>query len=167
MAQDSFKPAEFAGLRVGKATVTEAKKRLGQPRDSFRGGMGTDWLYYSDVGPVPGKVEIIADSKTGLIEGVSVYPDNLTLKEATKLFGPNYRTVRYALDECLSSGGDGAPIYESKDGPLEYVVYSDQGIAIAPDGEQVRSIEYLSRPLGAKKSQCEDKGAQTPKARTP
>ena len=148
MAQDSFKSAEFAGLRVGKATVAEARKRLGQPRDSFRGAMGTDWLYYSDVGPIPGKVEIIADSTTGLIEGVSVYPDSQPLREATKLFGPNYRTVRYAFDECLSSGGDGAPIYESKDGPLEYVVYSDQGIAIATDGERVRSMRSSEPTTG-------------------
>ena len=69
-AQDSFKPAQFAGLRVGKDTIIVMEQRLGKPNKVFRDNAGATWLYYSDVGPTPGKVEIIAESKSGVIDSV-------------------------------------------------------------------------------------------------
>ena len=75
------------------------------------------------------------------------------MKEAQRFFGPKFKVVRYKFDNCLSKG-DGAPLYEAVDGPLEYVVYEDLGIALSVYGTDVESIQYLSKPLGTKVSQC-------------
>ncbi len=152
-ADKAFQLADFAGLRLGKATIADVRKKLGPPKTEFRDDAGTTWLYYVDVGPVPGKVEFIADSATGRIETVEVSPAKLPLKGAQKLFGPKFKVIRYSFDNCLQKG-DAAPVYEAADGPLEYVVYEDLGIALYSYGTSVESIQYLSKPLGTKVSQC-------------
>src|SRR5579862_3788411 len=111
-ADEDFHPADFSGLKLGQAIITDVRKKLGPPKPEFRDGAGTTWLYYVDVGPVPGKVEFIADSATGRIETVEVSPTKLPLKEAQKLFGPKFKVIRYNFDECLRKG-DAAPVYEA------------------------------------------------------
>lgn len=160
-AQDSFKPAQFAGLRVGKDTITVAEQRLGKPNKVFRDNAGATWVYYRDVGPAAGKVEIIADSKSGMIDSVVVYPSNLSVEEAKKLFGPGFSVIRYDFDLCLADA-DGAPLFESNDGQLEYIVYPGLGIAIQLNAGEAESIRFLSKPLGAKKSQCQGKNRKRP-----
>ena len=158
-AQDSFRPAEFQGLRLGQATIADAIERLGEPVGPFLDGTGTTWLHYKDVGRVPGKVEVMADSETGVIGGVTVYATNLSMTEARDLFGPGYEVKRYAFDDCLGDA-ESAPVYESVDGNLEYTVYKELGIAIRDSGGSSLSIGYLSQPPGAKESQCEGKTAE-------
>ena len=158
MAEESFRPAIFAGLKLGTATIGDAKKLLGAPKTQFRDDAGTTWVYYADVGPVPGKVEIIAKSATGIIETIELSPAKLSFREAQRLFGPNFKVVHYKFDNCLRQG-DGAPLYEAADGPLAYTVYEDLGIALSVDGTDVESIQYRSKPLGTKISQCSNRNA--------
>jgi hypothetical protein len=65
-AQDRFVPANFSGLRIGEATIADVTKRFGAPTDTYRDNKGITWLYYRDIGPVAGKVEIEAESKSKL-----------------------------------------------------------------------------------------------------
>ena len=152
-ADKAFQPADFAGLKLGKATITDVRKRLGPPKTEFHDNAGTIWLNYVDVGSFAGKVEFIADSATRRIEAVEVSPTKLPLKEAQRLLGPQFKVVRYKFDNCLSKG-DGAPLYKAVDGPLEYIVYEDLGIALSVYGTNVESIQYRSKPVGTKVSRC-------------
>lgn len=153
VVQEGFAPAKFVDLGIGKATITEVTNRFGRPTDVHRDNSGTTWLYYRNVGPVPGKVEMQADTKSEILQLVSVFPDNLFLEGARKLFGQNFKVIRYNFDSCLNVGGE-APLYESKDGQIEFIVYERLGIALSRDGEQIKEIDYLSKPIGTKESRC-------------
>jgi hypothetical protein len=86
---------------------------------------------------------------------VEVSPLNLSLDAAKTLFGPDFRLIHYAFYSCLGDA-EASPIYESEDGPLEFVVYPRAGIVLQfeqrPD--RVTSIDYNGKPIGAKKSRC-------------
>jgi hypothetical protein len=156
-AQSAFKPATFHGLVVGKATISQATKQLGPPKTVFKDGDGTTWVYYENIGPVPGRVEMIGDTKSGVIESITISTEGLSLDSAKALFGRDFRTVRYNFDECLGNG-DAAPLYEDPDGQLEYLVYDELGIALRYEPGTVTSIEYLGEPLGSKVSRCKPSG---------
>jgi hypothetical protein len=155
MAEDEFKAGQFQGLALGKATIEAAIARFGEPTDTFDDGRGGYWIYYQDIGPVPGRVEIIGDSMTRLIETVVVYPSKkLSVQDAEKRLGPDFKLIHYNFDECLGDGGE-APIYESPKGSLAFSVSSALGIALKVGHEKVDFIEYLSKPLGSKTSRCQ------------
>jgi len=96
VAQDDFKPATFHGLTIGKAKIADVKKQLGPPVDEYDDKDGTIWIYYEDIGPVPGRVGIPADKKTQLVWFVEITPKALSLDAAKEVFGPDYRLVHYA-----------------------------------------------------------------------
>ena len=154
-AQDSFRPAQFRGLTMGKSTIADVTRLLGKPATIVRKPDAT-WIYYRDLGPAPGRVEIIADTKTTVIESVNVYPNDLTLGKAKAILGPAFKVIRYDWDSCFSVGGS-SPVLESKDGPLERVVYAEQGIVIKAEGARADYVAYRSEPFGAKQSQCQGK----------
>jgi hypothetical protein len=155
-AQDAFRPATFHGLTIGKAKIADVKRELGNPVEQTDDRHGSIYMFYKDIGPVPGTVEIGADKNTQLVGYVAVYPDNLSLDAAKELFGSGFRIMRYAFDMCLDKGGEG-PIYESRNGSLEFVVYPALGIAIYPEQGRARDITYNSKPLGRKEFQCKGK----------
>lgn len=157
-AQDSFRAAQFRGLTMGKDRVADAIRLLGKPETILRKPDAT-WIYYQDLGPAPGRVEIIADTKTTVIKSVNVFPSELSLVRAKAFFGPAFKIVHYDWDSCLSSGGS-SPVFESKDGPLERIVYAEKGIVIKADGAKVDYISYSSKPPGTKRSRCKDEDAQ-------
>lgn len=157
LAQDSFRPAQFRGLTMGKSTIADVTRLLGKPEMILKKPDDT-WIYYRDLGPAPGEVEITADTKITVIESVNVYPNDLTLEKAKAILGPAFKMIRYEFDSCLAFGG-AAPLFESKDGQFEFVVYAAQGIVIRPDGVKVRAIEYRSKPPGTKQSRCQGKNA--------
>jgi len=156
-AQD-FRPAQFRGLTMGKSTIADAERLLGKPETILRKPDAT-WIYYKDLGPAPGRVEIIADTKTAVIESVNVYPTDLPMEKAKAIFGPAFKIISYDFDTCLAFGGS-APLFESKDGQFDFVAYADQGIAIRSFAKNTRSIEYLSKPIGPKQSRCRGKNAR-------
>ena len=88
-------------------------------------------------------------------------PDDLSLEKAKAIFGPDFKVIYYDFDSCLGKGGS-APIFESKDGDLEFVVYAERGIVIYVGGKGADYISYLSKPLGTKTSRCQGKNANRP-----
>ncbi len=154
-AQSAFKPATFNGLTMGRSTVSDARKKLGEPENTFTDRREIDWLYYRDIGPAKGRIEMIADHKTGVIKEVSLSRSTLTFAGAQTLFGRGYRLAKYDIDHCLAETEEGGPLYESPKGYVEYVVYDAQGIALSLDGGRVNYVYFLSEPLGAKSSICE------------
>jgi hypothetical protein len=161
MSQDEFAPAVFEGLTVGKATVATVTQRFGNPSDRLRDRTGATWLYYNDIGPVPGRVEVVSGTNSQTIDFVTVYPNDLSLDDAKKILGSDFKVTRYAFDECLANGGE-APLYESASGPLEFFVYARRGIAFRAQGNRVTEIEYMRRPVGAKESRCKANSLRRP-----
>ncbi len=101
-----FHRANFLGLIVGKATTKDLEQRVGKPRETSLDQAGTLWLYYTNIGPIKGKVEVIAVAKTGVIKSIVLYPeDGILFGQLTAYFGPNYRIVLYSFDTCLDDGG--------------------------------------------------------------
>jgi hypothetical protein len=152
-AQVRFVPASYFGVRIGKATIADVTKRFGTATDTYQDNYGITWLYYRDIGPVPGKVEVQADSKSKVIRIITISPERLSLENAKKVFGSDFKVVRYAPDTCLDFGGDG-PIYESANGPLEFIEYRSIGVVLERDAGRVIRIEYRSEAPGPKESQC-------------
>jgi hypothetical protein len=146
----------FSGLTIGRATIAALRQVFGKPVDMNQDNSDTTWLHYRNIGPVPGTVEIQADSKSQVIQVISIVPDNLTVQAAETLYGRDFRVIRYAFDNCLDVGGD-SPIYESPTGSLEFIVYPTLGIAIRQERGRVIEIEYRSDSLGPKESQCKGK----------
>jgi hypothetical protein len=159
-AQSDFTPATFQGLVLGKATFSEVTQLLGIPgrtwQDDRRGYL---WVYYRDIGPIAGRLEMYMNSKTMVLEDVVIFPEPLlSVADAQKRLGGNFRTIHYDFDNCLDNGGE-APLYESPDGSLEFLVSATSGIIIYADSdhEHVSYISYMSRPIGAKASRCKSK----------
>jgi hypothetical protein len=152
-AEVKFKPAEFQGLILGRTKIEAFEAKFGKARNVVRDGPAL-WLYYRNIGPVAGKVEVIASARTRIIETIVVYPTNLSLDAALRLFGPGYREARFSFDMCLGGGGS-IPVYESPQGEMEVVLYDGKGLALL--WSEPVSIEYLSEPFGAKTSKCGDK----------
>src|SRR5258708_39455255 len=97
-AQPEFRPASFSGLTIGSATIAALRQVFGKPVDMNQDNSDTTWLHYRNIGPVPGTVEIQADSKSQVIRVISVVPDNLTVQAAETLYGRDFRVIRYAFD---------------------------------------------------------------------
>jgi hypothetical protein len=155
LVAEDFSPGNFQGLVMGKATSTDALRLFGKPdnvsRDEQR---GYNWVYYHDIGPVSGRVEMYEKIENQIIETVVVYPNTkLSVADAVKQFGPSFKLVRYNFDNCLGNATE-APIYESPDGPLLFLVSPGLGITIRVEKDVVQDVEYNSKPIGATKSQC-------------
>jgi hypothetical protein len=152
---EEFSPWTFRGLVMGKATVNDAIRLLGQPDNVSRDlRRGYNWIYYHDLGPVPGGVEMYARLKDDVVETVVVYPTRkLSVAEALRQLGPGFELRRYRFDSCLGKATE-APIYESPDGPLQFLVSPGKGMALMVEAGFVQSIEYGSQPIGSAVSQC-------------
>jgi hypothetical protein len=138
---------------MGRGKISEVEDRLGAPKTIVHNPDGIDWVVYENVGPVPGRVQFITNSRTGIVLGVSIFPEKITLVNIHNFFGPRFRVVRYKIDTCLTDGNSPS-MYESESGPFEYILYEELGIAILAVGAYVGEIMYLDEPLGAKESQC-------------
>ena len=108
-------------------------------------------LTYLDIGPFPGKVEIYA-SKKNVIVGVTIFPQApLSTVQIERVYGHNYRKANFEFEPCLTTKDDGAPLYETKDGQFQYIIYDQLGLAIPIPATNVLYLQY---PLGPKKSVC-------------
>jgi len=152
LGEEKFAPAKFRNLTVGKSKGDAVRKSLRNPIESYRDDSKRTWLYYENIGPVPGKVEIVLSPKD-VLEMVEVRPDQLTIDQAKKLFGKDFRLIRYDWDNCWGSGGE-APIFESANGPLTFIVYPKLGISFLASQNPVQGIDYRSTPLVSRRSRC-------------
>lgn len=149
-----WRPATFQGLRVGTSTESEMLQRLGTPLHRTRVHW-TDtvvvWSYeFARGGEFPGRVVVDVDTATGVVVGVLTEPERLSVSEAVRQLGPSSRRMRYAYDECLADA-ESVPLYESADGPVEYLEYRSRGIAVRVEkGDSVSVVLYRrGTPLGA------------------
>ena len=153
-----FTPAVFNGLRLGHARVEDFVKKHGKPLNRVADNEGGEYVYYQDIGPVKGKVEIMASLKSQIVDTVIVYPDKeLYESDIRRLFGEQFQIRRYELDNCLSSGGS-APLFESKNGRSEYMIYPSRGLAVSLTATSY--LEFRVEPPGKKESQCAKKAVK-------
>jgi hypothetical protein len=98
----------YYGLILGRSNKTDVRRTFGIPvwvgppesaplEKSRRGEL----LYeYEDVGAIKGRTSILLDKRTGLLKGISIYPQHLTLEEVRKQYGINYIERDNALGPC-------------------------------------------------------------------
>jgi hypothetical protein len=151
-AQSTFRPARFGGLVLGKAKERDFVAKFGKPKTRFEDRRGTLWIYYDDIAPAPGRVELVGDVKTTTINAIDWSPSAMTLNEVKALFGKGYKEVKFSSDTCLNDGGD-TPIFEDPNGDIAFLVYDQLGVALNINTYPL-VVEYLSEPLGPKKSRC-------------
>jgi hypothetical protein len=154
MGRDPWSRAWFEGLALGVNTLEDVQAKYGRPETVLLDYEGKTWLYYQDIGPVPGRVEIIGDRKTRIVESVTISPAQLSLAQVSQVYGPDHTTARYSFDSCLGDG-ESSPLFEDEKGTLEFVEFRKLGIAIRLNKAFVRGIDYLSAPLGVEKSVCQ------------
>lgn len=156
-----WRAATYRGLRVGKSTSADMLRVFGKPHWSGPPGDQIEndpnpevWNEYEAGGDFPGKLTVVVDKRSKIIQRIDLYPADLAEDEAIKHFGDDHITTRYDFDECLSDG-ESAPMYESPNGQFVSVEYRDRGIALnAGYGEKVNTISYVKGPIGAEFSKC-------------
>ena len=154
-ASKDFTPAVFNGLRLGHARVEDFIRKYGKPLNRVADNEGSEYVYYQDIGPVKGKVAVMANLKSEIVDTIIVYPDKeLYESDIKKLYGERFQVRRYEWDNCLSSGGS-APLFESKNGQFEYMIYPLIGMAIPLTTRS--NPEFRVEPPGKKESQCAKK----------
>lgn len=149
-----WRAATFQGLRVGTSTESEMLQRLGTPLHRTRVHWSDSvvvWSYeYARGGEFAGRVVVDVDTAKGVVAGIVTEPERLSVSEAVQHFGPGSRRTRYAYDECLADA-ESVPLYESPNGPVEYLEYRSRGIAVRVEkGDTVSVVLYRrGTPLGA------------------
>jgi hypothetical protein len=151
-ADGKFKPAVFQGLVVGRTKLTGVIKRFGQPDGTWRNGDGYTSVYYHDIAPIPGMVEMYENERTHIIGTVIVSPKDMSLEDVQKALGLMLKPVHYAFDDCLGNG-EASPVYESPTGNLVFFEANESGISVHANDNNVE-IVYQSVPTGSKTSRC-------------
>ena len=156
--QQVWRPAIYRGLRIGKSKRAEMLKVFGQPKWSRAAETGSHeevWNNYERAGEFPGVTVIVLERARNVISRIDFYPTKLTKQQAIAHFGPHYIVTRYNFEPCHEDE-ESEPIYESPDGLLQSVEYRARGIAISLGNEEmVTKISYVSGPIGAPKSRCQ------------
>jgi hypothetical protein len=158
-----WRPATYRGLTVGKSTVADMLVILGKPQWSGPPGDQREddpdpevWNEYQAGGDFPGKLTVVIDKRSRIIQRIDLYPEDISKEQAIKYFGDDFITTRYDFDECLSNG-ESAPLYESPDGEFVSIEYRDRGIAIAVNEQgKINHISYVDKPIGAPSSKCKN-----------
>lgn len=146
-------PAVYHGLIVGKSNRADVLRVLGKPTSAGKGGeVGIPYISYDVSDPTPGTLTVYI--RRGIIHEMDLKPKApTTKKDIIRVFGSDYRMVRYSVDDCLNEGGV-APVYEDPDGPIEQMEYRPQGIAVSFDLNEVEVIAFVARGEGPTHSRC-------------
>ena len=154
-------PGTYSGLTAGKSTRTDVlrvlgkAKRLDTPADQDPKEPDPEvWYVYESGGEFPGELTVVLDKRSNTMLRIDLHPESLSREDAVKHFGPDYILTRYDFDNCLGNE-ESAPLYESANGSLLSIEYRHRGIAVSVnDAGKVKTISYVSKPLGAQKSKC-------------
>lgn len=159
-ATREWRAATYRGLALGKSVRAEMLSVFGEPEQSVpydedKPNPGTLYFYKAE-GEIKGDIAIAVDKRTDVILNVELRPETLSKEKAIKHFGDNYLVTRYSFDSCLEDEeADSAPLYESPGGPIIRLEYRERGIAVAVDeDDNVLHISYVSEPVGAPSSKC-------------
>ena len=159
----SWKPATFKGLTIGVNTRQELQKLLGAPLSTYdpidlpKQSLVTDIneeFYYS--GEIRGKLVASSSKKSGVLSGISIYPEDLSLEQLIRLYGKDYVVTRYNFVECPNDQGSSL-IKEDPKGGVEYIEYRSKGLVIDVDytGKKVNSLEFVSGAIGVTNYRCQ------------
>jgi hypothetical protein len=165
---NKWQRAIFEGLKIGVSSRSDALKTLGKPNSSTisdyndkpEGSDREDFELmdkYENFG-FYGELTIIYSKKNETIIEIVSYPNNVTVEEAIKHFGENYKRTQYNFMECPGDVGS-SRIYESKNGEFKYIEYRSKGIAIKIDDseKEVENISFVSQPIGMNSADCSKK----------
>jgi hypothetical protein len=149
----SWRPAVYRGLVLGKSSVADVRRVLGEPEQVVRGETSRGpIMVYSAADPIPGRLEVITEG--GKLKMLILHSKvSLTQKEVIRLFGADFQTTRYSFDECLNLGGN-SPVYEDPDGKIEQMEYRQRGIAISMYQREPQEIQYVRGLFGPTRSRC-------------
>jgi hypothetical protein len=105
--------------------------------------------------PEPGIDQMNFALRRDVLEEIVIFPRSLVPSRAIASFGPRFRRTRYDFDDCKALP-EFTPLYEHPRGPIEYIEYRDLGIFLEMDQTRplIRTIRYLLKPPGQRKSQC-------------
>lgn len=146
---------------MGSSKARDLIRVLGKPTETVIGtgenavDEGRSIYYYDSAQGFAGTTRVYADTKTEIISMIEINPKNMSRSEAISYFGTDYVITRYDMDSCFEEL-EAAPIYESKNGDLEFMEYRDRGIAIKirPREGDIQDIAYLSEANGNESSKC-------------
>jgi hypothetical protein len=166
-AVQQSKLSDYKGIVPGRSLERDVTRILGQPDrvDRYDSHQAKEFVYL-------GKDNYIEEIRVGLRENVVndiyILTKNLTIPEAIKRFGSDFRTVRYSFDDCLSDG-DSAPLFEDPSGTLEFIEYRSRGLylLIAEAPRRVKDIRYTREPPGSPRSRCDLEGRASPRPGDP
>jgi hypothetical protein len=159
----SWQVGTFRGLIMGKATINDLQKVLGEPSeitDLESVGNPNEWAYHYEIqGDIKGNLVAYASKRTKTVISVEIRPDSMSRKEVLDYFGNDYVITRYNSDDCPGETFDSAPYYEDPNGESKFIEYRDKGVVIAifEDDDTVQFISYLSGPMGSESSKCKRK----------
>ncbi|MBA3975841.1 MAG: hypothetical protein C0504_16675 [Candidatus Solibacter sp.] len=156
-AAAGFRPAVFEGLLMGKAKRGDVIARFGKPVWEGRGEGGGLCLSYRDIGGFKGIANFWLNSKTLVVNSLDIAPQDFTKEQAVAKFGKGAVLTRWSMATCFDLGwGLMGPSYLDPHGELFTTEYRHLGIMIE-GATRVRSIDYMSRPLGLDRDPCKDK----------
>jgi hypothetical protein len=147
--KSKWKAANYRGMVVGQALITEALKLLGRPdsvgleADHDINDPNTPLLYqYRRGGDFQGNLDFVVDKRSKRILEIFVSPDHLTREKAIAHFGSGYIQKRYSF--CPDIDDTTAPIYEDPSGEILQVEYPHKGIILSvSDENEIISISYV------------------------
>ncbi|MBP9664736.1 MAG: hypothetical protein KBD94_08945 [Pyrinomonadaceae bacterium] len=157
-----WNPATFKGLILGKASRDDLLRVLGKPVSSYESpdDLPTeavpDWNDEYDYSEeITGKLVASSVKKSGVLTNITIYPHNLSFARLTEVYGRNFVTTRYGFIECPNDQGSSL-MREDHDGEIELVEYRVRGIVIDVRENKVRTIEFVSLPVGVAGLDCPD-----------
>lgn len=149
---DGWHSPAFHGLTTGKSTKADVRRVFGQPlwegaaeNEELDGGEAQLLYEYIDVGGMRGRTSIYFNARTGVIESISLYPQQLFLKHILAKYGSDYFERASKLGPCPTAEEihDFRPPKE-REYPY-FIVYPQRGmfVSIQEDGA-VLEIGYRS-----------------------
>lgn len=156
-ARNSFRAAEFRGIRMGSSKARDVENLFGPPVKSGIGQEGQYYMGYRGIGPIPGYVEFTIDPKTKIVEFMTLQADNWRLSDAIKIFGKRYARLRFSVRACHPDD-ESAYLYFDPEGDVEIAILPELGIVlnIKPlEGDQLSGATYDSAWIEPEKNPCD------------
>ena len=135
-ANRGWRAATYRGLTVGKSTRADMLRVLGKPLSSVpTADPGDPQLttlndYGAVTGDLPGGLAVEVSSRNNRIVNITLSTDGISVEEAVKHFGSDYRKVSYSF--CGENIGDeeSGLLYEDPNSTrITYLEFRSKGVA--------------------------------------
>jgi len=137
-------PANFRGLRTGRAHRDDVVRVLGTP-DAAKATESGEELSYRARGDYKGDLSVRLDRAGVITEIQEALPVAIPRTQIYKEFGKDAMTAHFSKAKCAADA-----LYRDPRGAIELTLYPARGIALWPDqyGYDFAAILYLARPPG-------------------